>query len=90
MRRLMLVVLLGVLALSPAPSAQQAGALRAAADALGVANLKTLQFTAAGTAYQVGQNFTAGEMWPPPRPPRAGRPALAGTELPRTSSNFMA
>jgi glyoxylase-like metal-dependent hydrolase (beta-lactamase superfamily II) len=52
-----------VLAFAIAPSAQT-GAVKAAADALGVANIKTLQFTASGANFSVGQNFTASEPWP--------------------------
>jgi glyoxylase-like metal-dependent hydrolase (beta-lactamase superfamily II) len=48
-----------------APSAQQADAVKAAATALGVANIKTLGFAATGTAYSIGQNFTASDPWPP-------------------------
>ncbi|OFV90330.1 MAG: hypothetical protein A3G76_13015 [Acidobacteria bacterium RIFCSPLOWO2_12_FULL_65_11] len=46
------------------PSAQQADPLKAAADALGVANIKTIEITGAGAQYSVGQNYTASEPWP--------------------------
>ncbi|MEQ1759320.1 MAG: MBL fold metallo-hydrolase [Vicinamibacterales bacterium] len=53
-----------VLASAVAPSAQQAGALQTAATTLGTANVRTLQFTASGGQYSVGQNYTAAEAWP--------------------------
>lgn len=65
MRRLTLVFVFGGLALTAVPFAQQAGPLKAAADALGVDNIKTLQFNASGSAFQIGQNFTPSEPWPP-------------------------
>jgi glyoxylase-like metal-dependent hydrolase (beta-lactamase superfamily II) len=46
-------------------SAQQPSTLKAAGDALGVATIKRLRFTASGTNFTVGQNFTASEPWPP-------------------------
>jgi glyoxylase-like metal-dependent hydrolase (beta-lactamase superfamily II) len=64
MRRLILLVLAGSVALISTTSAQQA-ALKAAADALGVSNIRTLQFTGSGSAFQIGQNFTPTESWPP-------------------------
>ena len=65
MRRLTLLVLVSSVALTSVPSAQQAGPLMAAADVLGVAKIKTLQFSASGAAFQVGQNFTPNDSWPP-------------------------
>src|SRR3990170_3011314 len=65
MRRLTLFFLLAMFTLASVPSAQQSGVLKAAADALGVANIKTLQFTGSGAAYQLGQNYTANDVWPP-------------------------
>src|SRR5712672_364759 len=52
------------LAVAAISSAQQADALKAAADALGVGKLKTLQFTGSGANFSVGQNFTPSEPWP--------------------------
>src|ERR1700682_6584072 len=52
------------LAVAAMPSAQQADAWRAAADALGAGTLKTLQFTGSGANFSVGQNFTPAEPWP--------------------------
>ena len=39
-------------------------ALKAAADALGADAIHTLQFTAAGATFSVGQNFTPSDPWP--------------------------
>ena len=52
-----------VLALTIAPSAQN-DAVKAAADALGAGNMKSLQFTGSGANFSVGQNFTPSEPWP--------------------------
>ncbi|MBI4264045.1 MAG: MBL fold metallo-hydrolase [Acidobacteria bacterium] len=65
MRRVLVVLTALVVGLSSVPSAQQAGALRAAADALGAERINSLAFTAAGAAYQVGQNYTGDQPWPP-------------------------
>ena len=52
-------ILAGVsLRLPLARAASQPGVLVAAADALGVNEIKTLQFVASGTNFTVGQNFT--------------------------------
>ena len=64
MRKFTVFTVAAILALATAPSAQQAGAIQAAA-ALGVANIKTLQFTGLGTIYSVGQNYLPTEPWPP-------------------------
>ena len=67
MRRFTLLAVGCVLALaslSVVPSAQQSDALKAAATALGAANLKTLQFTGSGANFSVGQNFTPNDPWP--------------------------
>src|SRR5207249_3891743 len=45
-------------------AAQQADAVKAAAASLGADRLKTLQFTASGANFSVGQNFTPAEPWP--------------------------
>src|SRR5947207_16000368 len=39
-------------------------ALQAVADALGADAIHTLQFTAAGATFSVGQNFTPSDPWP--------------------------
>jgi glyoxylase-like metal-dependent hydrolase (beta-lactamase superfamily II) len=63
MRKISLLAVLCALALAPVAAAQQ-GALQTAATTLGVANIKTLQFTGAGRNFSVGQNYTASEPWP--------------------------
>jgi len=51
------------LAIGAGASAQQA-ALQTAANTLGVARIKTLQFTGSGRNFSVGQNYTSTEPWP--------------------------
>jgi len=60
------VTLLGVVALmlASALAAQQRNALQTAGDALGVARIKTLQFTGSGANFSVGQNYLPNEPWP--------------------------
>jgi glyoxylase-like metal-dependent hydrolase (beta-lactamase superfamily II) len=65
MRRFITLTVALTLALAVLPSAQQQGAPKAAADALGAASIKTLQFTGSGTNFSVGQNFTPKDPWPP-------------------------
>src|SRR5436309_5753972 len=55
---------LGILALASAVAAQS-NAVQTAADALGAARIKTLQFTGSGQNFSVGQNYTPAEAWPP-------------------------
>src|SRR6266571_597528 len=64
MRKLILASM-GVLALAFAVAAQQANAIQTAADALGAARIKTLQFIGSGQNFSVGQNYTPAEPWPP-------------------------
>jgi len=67
MRRFTILAVACVLALAAlavVPSAQQSDALKAAATALGAANIKTLQFTGSGANFSVGQNFTPNDPWP--------------------------
>ncbi len=64
MRRFTLLTIVCALALTVVPAAQQTDALRAAADALGAAKIKTLQFTGSGANFSVGQNFTPNDPWP--------------------------
>jgi glyoxylase-like metal-dependent hydrolase (beta-lactamase superfamily II) len=45
-------------------SKHEQAALKAAADALGVSVIKTLQFIASGNSFTVGQNFTPNDPWP--------------------------
>src|SRR5437763_1944810 len=63
MRKATLLALVGALALGAGASAQQA-ALQTAATTLGVANIKTLQFTGSGRNFSVGQNYTSTDPWP--------------------------
>lgn len=65
MRRFSVLAAAFVLALSGASLAQQPGAIKAAADALGASNLKSLQFTASGRNFSVGQPFNPADAWPP-------------------------
>ena len=51
-------------ALVSVQAAQPADALKAAADALGAANVKTLQIAGAGASFSVGQNYTTRDAWP--------------------------
>ena len=63
MRKISLLAVICALALAASVAAQQ-GALQTAASTLGVANIKTLQYTGAGRNYSIGQNYTAAEPWP--------------------------
>jgi glyoxylase-like metal-dependent hydrolase (beta-lactamase superfamily II) len=63
MRRTFLLALTGALALAISAAAQQ-GALQTAAATLGVANVKSLEFTATGQMFSVGQNYVASDPWP--------------------------
>ncbi len=63
MRKISLLAVICALVLAAGVAAQQ-GALQTAASTLGVANIKTLQFTGAGRNFSIGQNYTAAEPWP--------------------------
>src|SRR5262245_48702428 len=63
MRKFTIFAALCVLTLAVRPTAQS-DALKAAGDALGAANIKTLGFVASGQNFSVGQNFTPSEPWP--------------------------
>jgi len=63
--RSMLLLTIGVLTLGFTASAQQKSTLDVAADALGVAKIKTLSFTGSGQNFSVGQNYTTTDTWPP-------------------------
>src|SRR5919108_445040 len=65
MRKVTVLGILGILALASALVAQQGNVLSTAADTLGTARIKTLQFTGSGQNFSVGQNFTPSEPWPP-------------------------
>ena len=54
-----------VLAFACVLAAQQSSAVQKAADTLGVAKIKTLQFTGSGQNFSVGQNYLPSEPWPP-------------------------
>jgi len=56
--------ILGILALASTLAAQS-NVLSTAADTLGTARIKTLQFTGSGQNFSVGQNYTTSEPWPP-------------------------
>ena len=60
MRKISLFALICALALAASVAAQQ-GALQTAASTLGVANIKTLQYTGAGRNFSIGQNYPAAE-----------------------------
>src|SRR5215510_8276460 len=64
MRKITWIALAAVLILASALTAQQRTALQTAADALGVAKIKTLQFTGSGANFSVGQNYLPNEPWP--------------------------
>jgi glyoxylase-like metal-dependent hydrolase (beta-lactamase superfamily II) len=63
MRKTSLLALTCALALAITAAAQQ-GALQTAATTLGVANLKSLEFTGTGQMFSVGQNYVASDPWP--------------------------
>src|SRR5712691_4765839 len=63
--RKVLLAGIAVLAITCVLAAQQGNALQTAADALGVAKVKTLQFTGSGQNFSVGQNYLPTEPWPP-------------------------
>src|SRR5436309_10708783 len=63
MRKATLLGLVCALALGAGATAQQ-GALQTAAGKLGVARIKTLQFTGSGRNFSVGHNYTSTEPWP--------------------------
>src|SRR4051812_44347180 len=64
MRKITLLALVAGLFLGSALIAQQRTALQTAADTLGTAKIKTLQFTGSGTNFSVGQNYLPNEPWP--------------------------
>jgi glyoxylase-like metal-dependent hydrolase (beta-lactamase superfamily II) len=64
MRKLIVMATACVLVAVTGPSAQQTDALRAAGDLLGVANVKTLEFTGWGATFSLGANFSPNDPWP--------------------------
>src|SRR6187401_3064125 len=63
MRKAFLFGLICATAYMVSVTAQQS-ALQTAATTLGVANIKTLQFTGSGRNFSVGQNYTTSDPWP--------------------------
>jgi glyoxylase-like metal-dependent hydrolase (beta-lactamase superfamily II) len=63
MRRTTLLVLMCAFALAATTAAQQ-GVLQTAATTLGVANVRSLEFTGTGQMFSVGQNYVASDPWP--------------------------
>ena len=63
--RKVLLAGIAILAIASVLAAQKQSALQTAADALGVAKIKTLQFTGSGQNFSVGQNYLPSEPWPP-------------------------
>jgi glyoxylase-like metal-dependent hydrolase (beta-lactamase superfamily II) len=64
MRKTSLLAFTCVMALAMTVAARQ-GALQTAATTLGVANIKTLEYTGTGQMFSVGQNYLASDPWPP-------------------------
>ena len=64
MRKVAGIALACFLGLAGAPRAQQGDALKAASDTLGVATLKTLQFTGWGATFSIGRNYFPNDPWP--------------------------
>jgi len=64
MRKIILLVVVAVLIVASVLTAQQRTALQMAADTLGAARIKTLQFTGSGANFSVGQNYLPNEPWP--------------------------
>ena len=62
--RKVLMAGIAVLAFASVLAAQQSRAVQKAADTLGVAKIKTLQFTGSGQNFSVGQNYLPSEPWP--------------------------
>src|SRR2546423_92607 len=64
MRKITLSGVVAALILVATLTAQQRNALQTAADALGAAKIKTLQFTGSGANFSVGQNYLPDAPWP--------------------------
>ena len=65
MKRMLLIGALAGLALSLDLGAQDArGVVDAASRAMGTATLQGVSYSATGSSYSVGQNYTAGGAWP--------------------------
>src|SRR5687768_8772662 len=63
MRTLTLTLMIA-LAFITIPSAQQTDPLKSAASTLGADKINSLQFTASGSSFTVGQAYEAGGPWP--------------------------
>jgi hypothetical protein len=64
MRKFTVPVAAVILSCSVHSSAQQADSIKAAVDALGAANLKSVRFTGLGANFSVGQSPNPSEPWP--------------------------
>ncbi|MEQ1869300.1 MAG: MBL fold metallo-hydrolase [Vicinamibacterales bacterium] len=64
MRRVTILTVVLLVASGAASFAQEAGALQTATTALGATSIRTLQFSASGGSFSLGQNFTPSEPWP--------------------------
>ena len=64
MRNFTGIALACLLALAGAPHAQQVDVLKAAADTLDVATLKTVRFTGWGATFSIGRNYFPNDPWP--------------------------
>jgi glyoxylase-like metal-dependent hydrolase (beta-lactamase superfamily II) len=64
MRKFIGLTLVCLVALAAAPRAQQGDALKAAADALNVASMKTVQVTGWGATFSIGRDYFPNDPWP--------------------------
>jgi glyoxylase-like metal-dependent hydrolase (beta-lactamase superfamily II) len=62
--RLYRILIAGLAVMLCAPGHAQPSKLAAAADAMGSANLKAIEFTGSGSVFSFGQAFEPGERWP--------------------------
>jgi glyoxylase-like metal-dependent hydrolase (beta-lactamase superfamily II) len=62
--RLYRTLIAGLAVMLCAPAHAQQSRLAAAAEAMGVANLKTIEFTGSGSVFNFGQAYEPGERWP--------------------------
>src|SRR5262245_51008709 len=64
MRKVALFGIVTILISASILAAQQGNVLQTAADRLGVAKIKTLQFTGSGANFSIGQNYLPNVPWP--------------------------
>ena len=64
MHRLTFLVMAGAIALASAACGQPAGSLQASVDALGAANLKSIEYSGTGRWFQFGQAPSPTLAWP--------------------------